>query len=337
MKFVDIAEIYVKAGDGGNGHISFRKEKYVPKGGPDGGNGGKGGNIVIRASRHINTLVDFKYKRHFIADNGQHGGRKLMSGKAGKDVIIKVPMGTIIKNEFEEILADLSFENQEFIVCKGGNGGWGNAMFTTATNQAPRNANPGLPGEESNLVLELKLLADIGLVGMPNAGKSTLISVISAAKPKIADYPFTTLVPNLGIVYLSHEKSFTVADIPGLIEGASDGKGLGAQFLRHVDRCNVLVFLISAESEDMVNDYKVLLNELETYNPDMIFKKRIICISKCDILSESDLHNLKKLNFGEKNTPLLFISSVMNMNIDELKFLMWNYYSEVKESEGSEN
>ncbi len=328
MKFFDIVNIYVKAGDGGDGHISFRKEKFVPLGGPDGGNGGKGGNVVFVASRHINTLVDFKYNRRFIAQNGQHGGKKQCSGRWGKDLIIKVPVGTLVKNLDGEVIVDLTEHNQEFIIVKGGNGGFGNAMFATPTNQAPRYAKPGLPGEELDLMLELKLLADIGLVGMPNAGKSTLISVISAAKPKIADYPFTTLIPNLGIVYIGEEKSFTVADIPGLIEGASDGKGLGMQFLRHVDRCNVLVFLISAESDDLVRDYKILLNELELYNSDMLYKQRIICISKCDILSEEKLKEISKIDFGEKKTPKLLISSVMNMQIDELKYLMWKYYSE---------
>lgn len=328
MKFFDIVNIYVKAGDGGDGHISFRKEKFVPLGGPDGGNGGKGGNVVFVASRHINTLVDFKYNRRFIAQNGQHGGKKQCSGRWGKDLIIKVPVGTLVKNLDGEVIVDLTEHNQEFIIVKGGNGGFGNAMFATPTNQAPRYAKPGLPGEELDLMLELKLLADIGLVGMPNAGKSTLISVISAAKPKIADYPFTTLIPNLGIVYIGEEKSFTVADIPGLIEGASDGKGLGMQFLRHVDRCNVLVFLISAESDDLVRDYKILLNELELYNSDMLYKQRIICISKCDILPEEKLKEISKIDFGEKKTPKLLISSVMNMQIDELKYLMWKYYSE---------
>jgi GTP-binding protein len=330
MKFFDIVNIFVKSGDGGNGHISFRKEKYVPLGGPDGGNGGRGGNVVLVASRHINTLVDFKFKRKFEAENGRNGGKSLCSGRWGKDTIIKVPVGTLVKNKEDEIIIDLTEHDQEFVVAKGGNGGFGNAMFTTSTNQAPRNANPGLPGQEFDLVLELKLLADVGLVGMPNAGKSTLISVISAAKPKIADYPFTTLVPNLGIVSAGAGNSFVVADIPGLIEGAAEGKGLGIQFLRHVDRCNVLVFLISAESEKLVEDYNILLKELETYNPDMLYKKRIICISKCDILPESQLKKLAKLTFGEKNTPKMMISSVMNWKMDELKYLMWDLYCQVK-------
>ncbi len=331
MKFIDIATIYVKAGDGGDGHSSFRKEKFVPLGGPDGGNGGRGGNVILKTSPHINTLIDFKYKRQFIAGDGKNGGKSNKSGHWGKDLIINVPMGTIVKDASDNIIVDLSEPGSEYIIAKGGNGGFGNSMFTSATNQAPRNANPGQPGVELDITLELKLLADVGLVGHPNAGKSTLISVISSAKPKIADYPFTTLVPNLGIVSASPENSFTVADIPGLIEGAADGKGLGIQFLRHVDRCSVLVFLISAESENPVEDYKILRKELETYNPEMSLKKRIICISKCDIVDEAKIKEFKKLTFGEKNTTKMLISSVMNMNIDDLKFLMWEYHKSSKE------
>lgn len=326
MKFIDIAEIYVKAGDGGDGHISFRKEKYVPLGGPDGGNGGKGGSVILQASPHINTLIDFKFKRKFEAENGKHGGKSNKSGRWGKDVIVKVPMGTVVKDLEGNIIADLDFKDSEYVLAKGGNGGFGNAMFATATNQAPRNANSGLPGDEMTVVLELKLLADVGLVGFPNAGKSTLISVISAAKPKIADYPFTTLIPNLGIVSMGEGNSLTVADIPGLIEGAADGKGLGIQFLRHIERCRVLLFLISAESFDPVADYNILKSELEKYNFDMSLKKRIICISKCDIAPAEQIKQFKKLNFGEKNTPIMTISSAINMNIDELKYSMFELY-----------
>ncbi|MFA5511009.1 MAG: GTPase ObgE [Candidatus Kapaibacterium sp.] len=326
MKFIDIAEIYIKAGDGGNGHVSFRKEKFVPLGGPDGGNGGRGGNVVLLTSPHINTLVDFKFKRRFIADNGKPGGKAQKSGKWGKDLIIKVPVGTVVKSADGNIIADLSEKDQEFVIAKGGNGGFGNAMFATSTNQAPRHANPGLPGEEFDIILELKLLADVGLVGFPNAGKSTLISVISAAKPKIADYPFTTLVPNLGIVYLDEGKSLTVADIPGLIEGASEGKGLGIQFLRHVERCNVLVFMISAESLTPEEDYLVLKNELESYNPEMSLKRRIICISKCDICTPDRYDELSKLDFGEPKAQKLLISAATNKNIPILKYQMFVLY-----------
>lgn len=328
MNFVDIAKIQVGSGKGGDGHISFRKEKYVPKGGPDGGNGGRGGSVIVRVDPHLNTLLDFKFKRHFYAEDGKPGGKARKSGKDGKDIIIKVPQGTVVKDLDGNILYDLAESNSEVVIALGGNGGWGNAMFATATNQAPRHANPGLPGVELEIQLELKLLADVGLVGFPNVGKSTLISVMSAAKPKIADYPFTTLVPNLGIVSVAEGKNFTLADIPGLIEGASSGKGLGIQFLRHVERCKVLVFLISADSRSPINDYEILRSELEKYNPDMAFKKRIICISKTDIVDEEVIKKLRKVNFKEKLTPKLMISSVIHSNIDELRQLMWGAVSE---------
>jgi len=328
MNFVDIAVIQVGSGKGGDGHVSFRKEKYVPKGGPDGGNGGKGGSVVIKVDPHINTLLDFKYKRHFFAEDGKPGGKARKSGRDGKDIIIKVPLGTVVKSITDEILFDLDKPDSEVVVSEGGNGGWGNSMFATSTNQTPRHANPGLPGIELEITLELKLLADVGLVGYPNVGKSTLISVISAAKPKIADYPFTTLVPNLGIVSIEEGKSFTVADIPGLIEGASTGKGLGIQFLRHVERCKTLVFLISADSETPEKDYQILRNELEKYNPDMAFKKRIICFSRIDVVDEARIKALRKITFKEKLTPKMLISSVMQLNTTELKHEMWRTIQE---------
>ncbi len=328
MNFVDIAVIQVGSGKGGDGHVSFRKEKFVPKGGPDGGNGGKGGSVVIKVDPHINTLLDFKYKRHFFAEDGKPGGKSRKSGRDGKDIIIKVPLGTVVKSITDEILFDLDKPDSEVVVSEGGNGGWGNSMFATSTNQTPRHANPGLPGIELEITLELKLLADVGLVGYPNVGKSTLISVISAAKPKIADYPFTTLVPNLGIVSIEEGKSFTVADIPGLIEGASTGKGLGIQFLRHVERCKTLVFLISADSETPEKDYQILRNELEKYNPDMAFKKRIICFSRIDVVDEARIKALRKITFKEKLTPKMLISSVMQLNTTELKHEMWRTIQE---------
>ncbi len=328
MNFVDIAVIQVGSGKGGDGHVSFRKEKFVPKGGPDGGNGGKGGSVVIKVDPHINTLLDFKYKRHFFAEDGKPGGKARKSGRDGKDIIIKVPLGTVVKSITDEILFDLDKPDSEVVVSEGGNGGWGNSMFATSTNQTPRHANPGLPGIELEITLELKLLADVGLVGYPNVGKSTLISVISAAKPKIADYPFTTLVPNLGIVSIEEGKSFTVADIPGLIEGASTGKGLGIQFLRHVERCKTLVFLISADSETPEKDYQILRSELEKYNPDMAFKKRIICFSRIDVVDEDRIKALRKITFKEKLTPKMLISSVMQLNTVELKHEMWRTIQE---------
>lgn len=325
MKFIDIANIYVKAGDGGDGHVSFRKEKFVPKGGPDGGDGGKGGNVILKAVTHINTLIDFKFKNRFIAEDGNEGGKSRKTGKSGKDLIVLVPVGTLVKEiDSEEVICDLETENQEYIIAKGGNGGWGNERFKTATNQTPRNANPGQEGEEFEFTLELKLLADVGLVGFPNAGKSTLISVISAAKPKIADYPFTTLVPNLGVVQIGEYESFVVADIPGLIEGASEGKGLGHQFLRHVERSGVLVFLVDINSPDPVMEYLTLKSELEKFNPEMALKRRIICLSKSDSADEELIESASKLKFEDYDGKLMLISAVSHQNIDILKREIWN-------------
>lgn len=328
MKFVDIAKIFVKSGDGGNGHLSFRREKFVPKGGPDGGNGGKGGDVVIKADPHMNTLLDFKYKRHYKAQDGKPGSKNRRSGKGGKDIIIRVPRGTQIKDiDSEDIIADLTEPGQEYIVAKGGRGGLGNAEFATATNQTPRYAQEGKPGIEMEIAFELKLLADVGLVGFPNVGKSTLISVISSAKPKIADYHFTTLVPNLGIVKVADGKNFTIADIPGLIEGAHEGKGLGIQFLRHVERSRTLVFLIDTATEAPLEDYKTLNSELEKYNPEMAKKKRIICFSKIDTAIEEQLEEFDSMDFGDPTIPTLKISAVTMESIDKLKWEMWNHLS----------
>lgn len=325
MKFIDSAEIYVRSGDGGRGHISFRREKYVPKGGPDGGNGGKGGDIVFVASNDLNTLLDFHYKRKYTAENGKPGEKANRSGRDGKDLKIKVPIGTMIYNaDTGELLADLTADKQQVVIAKGGRGGLGNANFATPTNQAPRFAQPGEPGVELNLRLELKLLADVGLVGFPNVGKSTLISVISAAKPKIADYPFTTLVPNLGVVKIDEYKSFVVADIPGLIEGASMGKGLGHQFLKHIERTRLLVFLLDINSENIIKDYEILSNELELYNIDLTYKPRIICISKCDTVDSQRLDEISKIIVDSRYPEQLLISSITQMNIEKLKFKMWD-------------
>jgi len=323
MKFIDVVQVSIKAGNGGNGHVSFRKEKFVPKGGPSGGDGGKGADIVFIADENINTLLDFKYNLKYEAENGEHGGKSLKSGKSGIDTIIKVPCGTLIKDiETDEVICDLSENGKKFIAAYGGRGGHGNAYFKTATNQAPRYAKDGKLGEERNLQLELKLLADVGLVGYPNAGKSTLISVISAAKPKIADYPFTTLVPNLGIVRVADYQSFTVADIPGLIEGAAEGKGLGIQFLRHVERTKVLVFLIDANSENPLLEYDILLGELLKFNDEMKYKPQIITISKTDSIDEEKINELSKLKFPGDRSPLL-ISSVNHSNLDVLVRNIW--------------
>ena len=323
MQFIDEARIYVKAGNGGNGCISFRREKFVPKGGPDGGNGGRGGSVIIRADRHLNTLLDFKYRSHYKAERGEHGRGKNQEGKSGKEEILKVPCGTLVKNASDgQMLADLLNHGDEVVIAKGGRGGRGNAEFATSTNQAPRIAEPGTVGEEKELLLELKLLADVGLVGLPNSGKSTLISVISAAHPKIADYPFTTLVPNLGIVQYAEGKTFTVADIPGLIEGAHRGKGLGIQFLRHIERTKVLVFLVDATSKRTKKDYATLTGELKAFDQKLLKKPRIVALTKIDLLDDKAKKGLKKLTFG-KGIPVQPISGVSRENITRLLDEIW--------------
>jgi GTP-binding protein len=323
MKFIDQAIISVKAGNGGNGVVSFRREKFVPKGGPDGGKGGDGGNVIVRADKHLSTLLDFTYKRHYKAERGEHGRGKNQTGRSGRDLVLKVPCGTLVRDiSSNELLGDLVSHGDEIVVARGGRGGKGNAAFATPTNQAPRTAEPGEPGEERELQFELKLLADVGLVGFPNAGKSTLISVISAARPKIADYPFTTLVPNLGIVRYAEGKSFTVADIPGLIEGAHQGKGLGTQFLRHIERTRVLVFLIESVSSDPKHDYKILLNELSLHNPELAKKPKIVAVTKMDLFDDPSARSLKKLSFG-RGIRVHFISAVAGSGIQELLDDLW--------------
>lgn len=323
MQFIDQAVIFVKAGNGGNGTISFRREKYVPKGGPDGGNGGNGGNVIIRADKQLGTLLDFRYKRSYKAENGENGRGKDQTGKTGVDIVLRVPCGTIVmEGSHRRIVGDLVHEGDEVVVAKGGKGGRGNAEFATSTNQAPRIAEPGIPGEESEFMLELKLIADVGLVGFPNAGKSTLISVVSAAKPKIADYPFTTLTPNLGIVRYAEGKSFTLADMPGLIKGAHLGKGLGIQFLRHIERTRVLVFLIESISEDPKRDYETLLNELASYNAALAKKPKIVALTKIDLFEPQALKRLKRVSFGKK-IPVVRISSVSREGLQPLLEEMW--------------
>ncbi len=326
MKFIDSALIYVKSGDGGAGHVSFRKEKFVPRGGPDGGNGGKGGDVIFIAQPHLNTLLEFNFTKSYIAQNGQRGGKSRRTGKNSDDLYIKVPIGTeIINAETDEKIADIVEQNQEFVIARGGIGGRGNCEFATATRQAPRFSQPGIPGEEFNLKLQLKLLANVGIVGFPNAGKSTLISVISAAKPKIADYPFTTLVPNLGVVKYGEYDSFTVADIPGLIEGAVEGKGLGIQFLKHIERTSVLLYLLDAGSENIVQDYEVLKNELRKFNPEMLEKSEVIAFSKWDTIDEDKKLELKEIEVNSKK-PLL-LSSVTNLGTEELIKILYNIVS----------
>lgn len=316
--FIDSAKIHIKAGDGGNGVISFRREKYVPKGGPDGGDGGNGGSVYIVADRNLATLLDFRYAHHYKAERGAHGQGSRKSGLSGKDVIIKVPCGTLVKDaETGQVIADLIEHGAKALVAKGGKGGRGNQHFATPTNRAPRYAEPGQPGEERTLELELKLLADVGLVGFPNAGKSTLISVLSSAKPKVADYPFTTLEPNLGIVRYQEYKSFVMADIPGIIEGASEGKGLGLKFLKHIERTKVLAILLPANSADLKGEYKILTTELKKFSPILAEKPKVVVISKMDIAPEGFV--LPKFR-GVKVVP---ISSVAQQGLDALKMLLW--------------
>ncbi|GAB4338554.1 MAG: GTPase ObgE [Calditrichia bacterium] len=322
--FIDYAKIYVKGGQGGSGACSFRREKHVPKGGPNGGDGGKGGSIIFEVDPHMRTLVDFKYKRHYVAKHGQHGMGSNKHGRAAADIVVKVPRGTVVKDaETEEILADLITPGERFVAARGGAGGRGNARFATPTNRAPREWEVGEPGEERWLILELKLIADVGLVGFPNAGKSTLLSRVSAAKPKIADYPFTTLQPNLGIVRVDEARSFVMADIPGLIEGAHQGKGLGLQFLRHIERTRTLLYLIDPTVEEPEKTFRVLFNELKEHSEFLVQKPSIVVLTKQDIWEED---YLKKANFSY---PVFAISSVRGDGLDELKRQVWERLSKI--------
>jgi GTP-binding protein len=317
--FIDFTTIFVQAGYGGKGCISFRREKFIPKGGPDGGDGGKGGDIIFQADHNLHTLQDIIHQKHFRAQNGEKGGGKNSHGKNAEPVIIHVPCGTIVKNtETGELLGDLTEDGQQLIAAKGGKGGRGNDAFKSPTNRTPRKAEPGQPGEEYELSLELKVLADVGLVGFPNAGKSTLLAAISAARPKIADYPFTTLVPNLGIVKLSEYRSFVAADIPGLIEGAHHGKGLGIQFLKHIERTKVLLFMIESQSEDPEKDYTLLKKEIRVFNPQLLKRPRLVTLTKSD-LSDRPPRKLKM----KDGTPVMVISSVAHTGIDRLVNALW--------------
>jgi GTP-binding protein len=322
MKFIDYVKIHVKAGDGGRGCVSFRREKYVPKGGPDGGDGGKGGNIIIKATKELNTLLDLRYQREYKAQRGEHGKGSNKHGRDGEGRIILVPVGTLIKNaETEEVIADLDHHDAEVVAAKGGRGGLGNAHFATPTRQAPKFAQPGEKGEEKWLVLELKLLADVGLIGLPNAGKSTLISVISSAKPKIADYPFTTLVPNLGVVKLEDFRSFVVADIPGLIEGAHRGAGLGFQFLRHVERTSILLHLVDISdmlTTDPVEDFEKINRELVLYSPELLDKPMAVAGTKLDMAHDRVRLNRLKDYCRDKGLDFFPISSATGEGIKEL-------------------
>lgn len=322
--FIDYAQIEVSSGKGGDGAVTFRREKYVPKGGPSGGNGGDGGSVIFETHPNISTLLDFKYKRKYFADNGKPGGNSLKDGKNGEDIIIKVPVGTIIKNsESGEVLLDLSESNKQTIFAKGGVGGKGNSNFATPTRRTPRFATNGQPAIYTKLILELKLIADVGLVGFPNAGKSTLISKISAAKPKIADYPFTTLEPNLGIVRYKDYQSFTVADIPGIIEGAHQGKGLGIKFLRHIERTKILLFLIDITSEDYQEDFNTLYSELKKYSKKLVEKKIIVSLSKSDLITENEIKKLVKTKFKKIKDPVLIFSSATGNGLNQLLDKLW--------------
>jgi len=329
--FVDYALIEVSSGKGGNGAVTFRREKYVPKGGPSGGDGGNGGNVILSANTNLHTLLDFRYKKKYSADNGENGGNSLKDGKNGKDIIIGVPVGTVVKDaETEKIIFDLNEEAKEIVLAKGGKGGKGNSKFATSTNQTPRFAEDGKQGEYKKVILELKLIADVGLVGFPNSGKSTLISKISAAKPKIADYPFTTLEPNLGIVKYKDFQSFTVADIPGIIEGASKGKGLGHQFLRHIERTRIILFLIESSSENLKSDFEILLNELRSYSPKLVQKKIIVSISKADLINQNTKSKISKLKLqGVDEKPIIF-SSITGSGLDVLMDILWKILQKEK-------
>ena len=324
--FVDYVKIHVSSGKGGSGSTHLRREKYVAKGGPDGGDGGRGGNIVFVSDKNLWTLYHFKFKKHFKAEQGHNGSKSRSSGANGKDEIIKIPVGTVIKDlESGEILFEPISDNEEKVVVPGGKGGLGNWHFKSSTNQTPKYAQPGLEGHDKQLLLELKVLADVGLVGFPNAGKSTLLSVITDAKPKIANYEFTTLKPNLGIVRHRDFKSFVVSDIPGIIEGASEGKGLGHHFLRHIERNSTLLFLISCESRNVIKEYQTLLNELKNYNRELLDKERIVVISKSDLINQKERLAIKnKLKTNLQKIESHFISAVTLEGIVELKDLIWN-------------
>lgn len=320
--FVDYVKINCKSGNGGSGSAHMRREKFVPKGGPDGGDGGRGGHVILRGNKQLWTLLNLKYRKHVKADHGVNGSKQKSTGADGNDVILDVPLGTIVRDpDTGDQLFEINHDGEEKIIVKGGRGGLGNWHFKTSTLQTPRYAQPGEEGSEGWKILELKLLADIGLVGFPNAGKSTLLSVVSAAKPEIADYAFTTLTPNLGIVSYRDHRSFVMADIPGIIEGAADGKGLGLRFLRHIERNSALLFMVPADADDIKKEYEILLGELEKFNPELLDKRRILAISKCDMLDEELIGEIKETL---PDVPHVFFSSIVNQCIAELKDLIWD-------------
>ena len=325
--FVDYVKIYCRSGKGGRGSTHMRRAKYQPHGGPDGGDGGKGGDIILRANRNYWTLLHLRYQRHVLAGHGESGSKNRSFGKDGEDRVIEVPCGTVAYNaETGQYLCDVTEHGQEVVLLKGGRGGLGNWHFRTATRQAPRFAQPGEPMQEMTVILELKLLADVGLVGFPNAGKSTLLSAVSAARPKIADYPFTTMEPSLGIVPYRDNKSFVMADIPGIIEGASEGKGLGLRFLRHIERNSLLLFTVPADSDDIAREYDILLRELRSFNPEMLDKHRVLAVTKSDMLDDELIRQLEPTL--PQGVPHVFISSVSDLGLDQLKDILWTELNE---------
>ncbi len=328
--FVDYVKVHVSSGNGGKGSAHLHREKYVAKGGPDGGDGGRGGHVIVKGNKNLWTLVHYKFKKHFKAGHGEHGSKNRSTGADGADVYLEVPLGTVVRNtETNKVLFEITEDQEEKVVLEGGKGGRGNWHFKSATNQTPRYAQPGIAGQEAQLTLELKVLADVGLVGFPNAGKSTLLSVMTSAKPKIANYEFTTLKPNLGIVEYRDFKSFVMADIPGIIEGAAEGKGLGHYFLRHIERNATLLFLIPADSKDISQEYAILLDELRRYNPELLDKGRLVAISKCDMLDEELIEEMREdMKEDFKDVPYMFISSVSQLGIVELKDKLWELLNE---------
>ena len=332
MAFIDEAKFFVKGGDGGNGCVSFRREKFIPKGGPDGGDGGDGGDVIIEASKRLGSLIDFRYRSHFVAEKGSHGQGKKRHGRNGADCIVIVPIGSIIKDaETDEVIADLIEEGQQLVIAQGGTGGGGNTHFATSTNRSPRIAGKGKPAVERWLRIELKLLADIGLVGLPNAGKSTLLSMLSAAQPKIASYPFTTLEPHLGVMYLDHHTPHIIADIPGLIEGAHKGAGLGHKFLKHIERTRILLHLIDASKtiDEIIEDHQIITQELGRYNETLLSRRKLILLNKTDLLEDkAQFEKLVKI-FSNKDISVLAISALTGSGIDDLKI----YLAETLEDE----
>ncbi|WP_067034224.1 GTPase ObgE [Allomuricauda sp. CP2A] len=328
--FVDYVKVYVSSGNGGKGSAHLHREKYVAKGGPDGGDGGRGGHVIIKGNKNLWTLYHFKFKKHFKAGHGEHGSKNRSTGADGADVYLEVPLGTVVRDtETNKVLFEITEDQEEKIILEGGKGGRGNWHFKSPTNQTPRYAQPGIPGQETQITLELKVLADVGLVGFPNAGKSTLLSVMTSAKPKIANYEFTTLKPNLGIVEYRDFKSFVMADIPGIIEGAAEGKGLGHYFLRHIERNATLLFLIPADSKDISQEYAILLDELRRYNPELLDKGRLVAISKCDMLDQELIDEMREdMKEDFKDVPYMFISSVSQLGIQELKDKLWELLNE---------